>query len=107
MKGLLLAGVLLVAAASVSAFQRQQPEQPVSRAYLFIGVVERPGEYDWRENLTVREAIAEAGGRGRGSDPTAVFFRIAPDRLDFQARLDDLVRPRDVLFIPPSADRLK
>ena len=105
MKGLFLAGVLVVAAASVSAFQSQQAEPTLERDYVFIGLIAKPGKYEWRENLSVREAIAEAGGRARGADPVTVFFRIAPDRLDVPARLDDTVRPRDVLFIPPAVER--
>ena len=100
MKGLFLAGMLIVAAASTSAFQPQEATPTPEFAYIFIGLVERPGRYDWHENLTVREAIAEAGGRARGADSTAVFFRIGPDRTQIPARLDDRVRPRDVLFIP-------
>lgn len=109
MKRLFLAGVLLVAAASASAFQDQGAEQTLERDYAFIGHIEKPGQYEWHENLTVREAIAAGGGRAPGADPAAVFFLVAPDKTRVPARLDDMVRPRDVLLIPrassPSASR--
>lgn len=105
MKCLFLAGVLVVAAVSVSGLQSQQVGPTLERDYVFIGLIAKPGKYEWRENLSVREAIAEAGGRARSADPVAVFFRVAPDRLDVPARLDDTVRPRDVLFIPPAVER--
>jgi len=92
--------MLVVAAASTSAFQPQEAGRTLEFDYVFIGLVEKPGLYEWHENLTVREAIAEAGGRARGADSTAVFFLIGPDRTQIPARLDDRVRPRDVLFIP-------
>jgi hypothetical protein len=104
-KGFFLAGALVVAAASVSALQSQQAESTLERDYAFIGLIAKPGKYEWRENLSVREAIAEAGGRARGADPAAVFFIVAPDRTRFPARLDDTVRPRDVLFVPPAVER--
>ena len=102
MRGFFAAVALTVVVATGSASPIQQPEQTLELNYAFIGLVSRPGSYEWRENLTVREAIARAGGRAKGADPVAVFFRIPPDRTQVVARLDDLVRPRDILFIPPS-----
>jgi protein involved in polysaccharide export with SLBB domain len=97
----------MVAAASTSAFQAQEARPTPEFDYVFIGLVEKPGQYEWRENLTVREAVAEAGGRARGADSTAVFFRIGPDRTQIPARLEDRVRPRDVLFIPRAGQGAK
>ncbi len=100
MKGAILTAVLATTAASVSLFAIQQPERTPEPRFLFIGVVAKPGIYAWRKNLKVGDAIAEAGGRGRGADPTAIFFLVPPDKTRVPARLDDLVKQNDILFIP-------
>jgi protein involved in polysaccharide export with SLBB domain len=99
-KGLFLSAVIAVAAASVSAFTIQQPEQKPRADFLILGAVAKPGIYAWRANLTVRQALAQAGGRARDADPVAIFFLVPPDKKRVPAQMDDVLKPQDALFVP-------
>jgi polysaccharide export outer membrane protein len=66
------------------------------------GFVARPGEYVYRPGMTVRQAIALAGGvTEKGSERRIEIHRTNPDGTDqkLKADLQDLVQPKDTIKV--------
>ncbi|MDX7950395.1 polysaccharide biosynthesis/export family protein [Lichenihabitans sp. Uapishka_5] len=99
----------------------QRPEASVQvvkyRPFYVVGSVERPGEYDYRPDLSVLQAVSIAGGLGRSRmDGNALGFErqalegrgdlraLSAERTELlirQARLDAEIAERDVFTVPP------
>lgn len=73
------------------------------RPFYILGEVNRPGRYDYVNGLTVRQAVAIAGGftrRARTSDVVLVRDGLEADGSDFDyLDLEDLVLPGDTLEV--------
>ena len=74
---------------------------PADRFYV-QGFVKQPGSYVLRPGMTVRQAIAEAGGVSeRGSSRRIKIVRKVKDReVELDAEMSDLVRPGDTIRVP-------
>jgi polysaccharide export outer membrane protein len=71
------------------------------RPFFILGEVNRPGRYDYVNGLTVRQAVAIAGGftrRGRESDIVLVRDGLPPPGYAY-IQLDDTVLPGDTLEV--------
>lgn len=86
--------------------------------FIVGGQVVHPGKYDLRENVTVAEAMAIAGGMATGSkDSQILLFRRLPGgsmmevrKLNLKKMLkkgdlreDEYLQPGDLLYVPKSA----
>ena len=74
---------------------------PADRFYV-QGFVKQPGSYVLRPGMTVRQAIAEAGGVSeRGSSRRIKIVRKVKDKeVELDAEMSDLVRPGDTIRVP-------
>ncbi|WP_165492871.1 polysaccharide biosynthesis/export family protein [Lichenihabitans psoromatis] len=98
----------------------QRPDASVEvtkyRPFYIMGRVEKPGEYDYRPELTVLQAVSTAGGMSRLADDNVLSFErealtnrgdlrvLAADRLGLlarQARLDAEIKDVDTISFPP------
>lgn len=67
-----------------------------------IGEVEKPGQFKWRKNLTVHQAISIAGGPTKlGKSKRAKRFRVT-DGIENESNpeMSDLVIPNDIIKVP-------
>jgi polysaccharide export outer membrane protein len=74
---------------------------PADRFYV-TGFVKQPGSFVLRSNMTVRQAIAEAGGiTERGSNRRIKIVRKVGDKeVELDADMSDLVKPNDTIRVP-------
>ena len=75
---------------------------PVTRIFV-SGQVEKPGEFEWKRGLTVRQAISLAGGPTQMAAPKrTVIIRINDNGKEKKLRIhmDDLVKPDDIIKVP-------
>ena len=74
-------------------------EEP--RFYL-TGFVQSPGVYAFREGLTVRQAIALAGGINENGSLRRIVIkrRVDGQGVEIEASLNTLVQPNDVVHVP-------
>ncbi|HJU42573.1 MAG TPA: polysaccharide biosynthesis/export family protein [Vicinamibacterales bacterium] len=74
---------------------------PADRFYV-QGFVKQPGSFVLRPGMTVRQAIAEAGGiTERGSSRRIKIVRKVKDKeVELDAEMSDLVRPGDTIKVP-------
>jgi polysaccharide export outer membrane protein len=74
---------------------------PAERFYV-TGFVKQPGSFVLRSNMTVRQAIAEAGGiTERGSNRRIKIVRKVGDKeVEVDADMSDLVKPNDTIRVP-------
>jgi polysaccharide export outer membrane protein len=78
------------------------PPQPVFYIY---GLVQRPGSFRVERGMTVRQALAQAGGpTERGTERgLRIFRRVAGGAIEsLQPELSDTVKPNDVLHVKES-----
>ena len=76
------------------------PKQPMFYIY---GEVQRPGSYRVERNMTVRQALAQGGGlTPRGTARGIEVYRRGADGKSISVKLDDPVRPDDVLYMGES-----
>jgi polysaccharide biosynthesis/export protein len=76
--------------------------QPVFYIY---GEVQRPGSYRIERNMTIQQALAQAGGpTPRGTERGLRLFRRGPTAAahELRPKLQELVEPDDVLFVRES-----
>ncbi len=68
------------------------------------GEVQKPGKYEAGPNMTVIKAIAEAGGLTDKASPgrTKITREAGKKESTFGARMNDRVRPGDVISVPES-----
>ncbi len=68
-----------------------------------MGYVKQPGSFVLRSGMTVRQAIAEAGGISeRGSTRGVKIIRKDPKNgreIEIDAKMSDLVRPNDTIRV--------
>ena len=74
---------------------------PAERIYV-TGYVKQPGSFVLRPGMTVRQAIAEAGGlTDRGSNRRIkIIRRVGEKEVELDADMSDLVRPNDTIRVP-------
>lgn len=75
---------------------------PEAAKYYIYGQVNSPAEYPLRPGLTVLQALSIGGGLTELASVNKITIRRrGPDGLlrSFQAKLDDLVKPADVIFV--------
>jgi polysaccharide export outer membrane protein len=74
---------------------------PTSRVFV-SGQVVKPGEFEWERGLTVRQAISLAGGTTRlAAAKRTIIVRIKNGKEEMlRAKMDDLVRPDDIIKVP-------
>ena len=74
---------------------------PAERFYV-TGYVKQPGSFVLRPGMTVRQAIAEAGGlTDRGSNRRIkIIRRVGEKEVELDADMSDLVRPNDTIRVP-------
>ena len=68
------------------------------RSFYVLGEVGKPGSYEFRDGISLTNAIALAGGytyRANQSGPT-----IERDGCSFQTKVDTLVQPGDIIQVP-------
>ena len=76
------------------------PKQPMFYIY---GEVQRPGSYRVERNMTVRQALVQGGGlTPRGTARGIEVYRRGADGKSISVKLDDPVRPDDVLYMGES-----
>ena len=76
------------------------PKQPMFYIY---GEVQRPGSYRVERNMTVRQALVQGGGlTPRGTARGIDVYRRGADGKSIGVKLDDPVRPDDVLYMGES-----
>ena len=77
---------------------------PKAQRFYVTGEVKKTGEYKWEKNLSVRRAIAMAGG----VLPTGALNRTRIERVEndevlvTQPELTEIVKPKDIIIIPQS-----
>ena len=74
---------------------------PADRFYV-TGYVKQPGSFVLRPGMTVRQAIAEAGGlTDRGSNRRIkIIRRVGEKEVELDADMSELVRPNDTIRVP-------
>lgn len=75
---------------------------PAAERYYVSGFVKQPGSFILRPGMTVRQAVAEAGGlTERGSTRGMKIIRKDKDgrEIEIDARMSDLVKPNDTIRI--------
>jgi polysaccharide biosynthesis/export protein len=75
---------------------------PAAERYYVSGFVKTPGSFVLRPGMTVRQAVAEAGGlTERGSTRGMKIIRKGPDgkEVEVDARMSDLVKPNDTIRV--------
>ncbi|WP_347272754.1 polysaccharide biosynthesis/export family protein [Candidatus Kuenenia sp.] len=77
-------------------------EKYQSKKVYVVGEVITPGEYDWKNSMTVRQAIAQAGGVTEKASPRRVIVVRTKDgkEKEYKAKLDALVKPKDIIRVP-------
>jgi protein involved in polysaccharide export with SLBB domain len=96
-----IAPVVLVLALTPAA-QRLAPQpEPDAIEFNIFGLVESPGAYAWTEGMTVRQAVALAGGYTEGGSKDELQIqRLIEGRLTSIVVVeDDLVQPDDVIMV--------
>ncbi|MCL4727422.1 MAG: polysaccharide export protein [Candidatus Kuenenia sp.] len=73
-----------------------------SKKVYVVGEVTTPGEYYWKNSMTVRQAIAQAGGVTEKASPRRVIVVRTKDgkEEEYKAKLDALVKPNDIIRVP-------
>jgi len=77
---------------------------PKAARFYVTGEVKKAGEYKWEKNLSVRRAVAMAGG----VLPTGALNRIRIERIEndkvlvTHPELTEIVQPKDIIIIPQS-----
>jgi polysaccharide biosynthesis/export protein VpsN len=71
------------------------------RPYFILGEVQKPGEYPYRDRITVMNAIATAGGFTYRANQSYVFVKPSDGSTERKERLNDLlsVAPGDTIRI--------
>nr|CAJ73948.1 conserved hypothetical protein [Candidatus Kuenenia stuttgartiensis] len=77
-------------------------EKYQSKKVFVVGEVITPGEYDWKNSMTVRQAIAQAGGVTEKASPRRVIVVRTKDgkEKEYKSKLDALVKPNDIIRVP-------
>jgi len=72
--------------------------------YYIYGEVQKAGSYPVERGMTVRQALAQSGGlTTRGTERGVTLYRqVAGQTENRTARLDELVKPGDVLYVKES-----
>lgn len=72
--------------------------------YYISGEINRPGRYRLERDTTVAKALTVAGGPTRFAATSRLKIQrvVAGERLEFHARLNDVLQAEDVLIIPQS-----
>ena len=76
---------------------------PQAEKFYVMGFVKQPGFFVLQPNMTVRQAIAMAGGlTDRGSDRRLKIIRKVNNKdIEIDAKLSDVVLPNDTIRVGP------
>ena len=77
---------------------------PKAENFYVTGEVKNPGQFKWEKGITVRRALAMAGGPTAQGAPNRITIQRLIDgkEKDIHPRMTDLVKPRDIIDIPDS-----
>ena len=78
----------------------------VPKAFRFYvtGEVKKTGEFKWEKQLSVRRAIAMAGGPTKTGAPDRIRIQRFENgaEIEFHPLMTDMVKPKDIIIIPQS-----
>ena len=78
---------------------------PLAPIYYLSGYVNRPGVYPMNKQMTVEQALVSGGGvRDTGSENRTHIKRVGEngEMQELSVKLDDIVKPNDILIVPES-----
>lgn len=92
--------VVLAAAISAEGTRAQQPQENAARFYV-TGYVKTPGSFVLEPGMSVRQAIAMAGGlTERGSTRgTKISRKIDGKTVEVDVTMSELVQPEDTIIV--------
>ncbi len=77
---------------------------PAAPHFYVTGEVRKPGEYKWEKHISVRRAIAMAGGptdAGAIGRTTIQRFKNGSE-VELEPQMTDIVKPEDIIIVPQS-----
>jgi polysaccharide biosynthesis/export protein VpsN len=92
-----LAALVVLSAGFDSKVIAQEPAR-----FFVIGAVARPGSFNYEENITVRQAIAMAGGLNQYGSARRIRIRRQVDgkTVENDVTMTDIVQPNDTVTVP-------